>query len=546
MRFTRKRIEGLPDIAKPSVQLPAADTDFRPDSLQYRSRDLNFVPGLPLPSAEAAPLPRPMWDRLYTNHLKLGLGNWLTPLVQLYVADGLNGRNPRTAWAVEYNHLSTAIGHTEQARFGNNHGAVRGKYYLDRHTLYGSLGFRHNVLRYYGDTSALVLPEWPDTLRQRFARFEGTAGIARNYDRDAFNYDVKLNVRTFADRLENRELHTRLLPTLGYRITDQYGIAATAEVVYSSITPALTGEAGSQYLVDLAPAGTVVWNRLSAHVGFRVALFGNADTSFTRLFPNIRANYQITYDSTLFAFLNLGGQTHYNTRFTLVDENPWLDATALVLPTVERFRAEAGVQGHLGRLNYTVAGFYSNSAWMPVFYSPSGPTPTDTAGRPLANLPAGEQGRFQILYSDQLSAVGIRLEASYLWKEKLHAGGTLQFVSYNLQDWLLPTNLEQTYFGMPNFTLKAWAGYKFGEKITARTALNLVGPRTLGTQWEGTNLQAAEQPFFADLNLYGEYALSNRISFFAEVNNALGMKYFRWYGYRERGFDFRVGGTFSL
>lgn len=548
----RQRIEGLPEIGKPSVRLPAPDVEFQADTLSFRHTDLEYVPGLALPSAEAAPLPRPQWERLYTNHLKLALGRWWSPLVELYIADGINGRNPRVGWGLDARHFSSANGHTENAGFSDTRATVRGRYLLDKHTLYGHLGIRHNTLRFFGDSTAQELADWPDSLRQRFMRMEFQAGIRRNYDREAFNYDIPLRVRVYSDRLDNREVHTSLLPQMGYQFSERVGFGLESEFTYSNLKRVLaldSAQTDGQFFLDLAPYATLQFGKLTGNVGFRVDVFSRSDTSFTRIYPILKANYILTRDSSLTAFVEVGGRTNYNQRYTMVDQNPYLAPWAQVMPSAEKFRLEGGVRGHLGRVDYALRGYFGSVAGQPVFVAPltSVLFDTDTVAG-VDSVSFIKTGQFNIAYEDKFSRFGFALDVNYHWQERVNAGISLSYTGYSLSEPL-------QNFGIPTFQTSVYGGYRFGEKIWVRARLNLIGGRPLGFDALTVDVPNAgrisevaytEGNFFADLNLFAEYKISNRFSLFAEGNNLLGMKYYRWDGYRERGLDFRIGGTISL
>jgi hypothetical protein len=547
--FTRERIEGLPPVAKPRMPAPAPDTEFSNDSLRYQPRTNEFLPGLELPNANAAPLPRPQWERLYPFHLRVGLGRWLTPDIRLHLADGLKGRQPRTAWGLDYRHLSTATGHVDQARFGENDLTLHGRYYLDRHTAYGHFRFRHDVFRYYGDSSALVLEDdniWTDSLRQRFVRTEFQAGIRRNYDREAFLYDIPLRIRTFNDRPDasprtdtsNSEIHASLLPRIDYWFSNQVGLGATLEATYGSVRQVVFGEARTWFFLDAAPhlkLNLGSYNKLDAQVGFRISTFGGDDTSLTRFAPVIRASYPLAYDSILHVFLDVNGGLKYQSRYTWADENRWLAPDATVLPTAENIRLQVGARGHFGRVDYSATFFYATSNLMPVFYNPA--ADSFTRNSPIDSVSfRGTQGQFQLLYEEGFSTYGATLAVSYTWREKVYTGAELTLQGFSLD------NLEH-YFQVPGFQASFLGGYRLADKLRITSRLNLIGPRTMGVDTAG---QLLEQPLFADLNLHAEYYFSPRFSVWVQGNNLLGMEYYRWNGYRERGLDFRLGAAVSF
>lgn len=529
--FVRKRIEGLPPVQKPGVKLPPPDLEFPSESLQYEDADPGFRPELTPPSIQAAPVPRPKWPRLFTNYIRAGFGRFVTPVVQLHAANGMQGREPRYAWQVDYHHLSTPRGHTDEARFAENYGLIKGRYFLDEHSIAGHLRFRHDLQNFYGDSSIVRLEDIPDSIRQRYTRFEFQAAISRNHHPDVFNYNIPLRIRTYGEKTGNSEFHFSVLPSLNYRFNELLGVGAETRLTYSNFTHQLTDESEGRFFLSLAPYATVNYSplKLSGEAGLRFGTF-SADTSITRVFPHVKARFHPLPDSALAIFAQATGGIHYQQRYELVDRNPFLAPLAFVLPSVENIHLALGGEGRLGRVFWRVKGYYRSVDLQPVFFS----TPTDSL---TPELPAtGTQGRFQILYEEDFNETGAEIELQYDWEEKVRADLLLKFASFGLDQLT-------EYYHVPAFEARIGGSYFFAEKVLARTGLHFIGERPLGLTPTGETLTG--DPFF-DLTLGAEYFFSRRFSVWAEGTNLLNMDYIRWNGYIERGLDFKIGGTFSF
>ncbi|MFW5658388.1 MAG: hypothetical protein ACOCZ8_00255 [Bacteroidota bacterium] len=523
----RERIEGLPLSDKPSAPLPPPEADELQKSFKYTPMDVDFSPELSAPVINAVPVPKPRWDRLYPVHIKAGFGNYLTPAIDATVSNAFGGRDPRLSWQANYHHLSTWRGHVEDANFAENHAGVKGRYYLDKHTAYGHLNYRHDKLNFFGDTSSINLEDRPDSTRQRFSRIEALVGFKNNFDTTGFQYDVGLRVRQFSDRHENSEFHFSLLPKAKYHINDMFAAGVDLRLTTSSINEQLVlGDAVSRLFVDGAPFVTVQWQDLRVKAGVRFAYVSQDSVSETRVFPILDAQYALM-DGKLAPFLKLGGQTHYTQRFGVVDRNPWLDPQlSVVAPTYENFNLEAGVRGHIANVNYRVAGFFRSFDNYLIFEAPH------IDGPELPEIATPRQGYFLTNYRDDFTMAGLDLEVEAMIRDKGNVGAMLNYTGGSVAD--------SGVYHIPQFMSAIWGGYQFGDKVNVRSQLNLIGPRDLGVDTTGA---IVEDELFIDLNLSAEYHISSRISVWLQLNNLLNQEYFRWYGYQERQIDFRLGGS---
>ena len=486
---------------------------------------MSFSPELSAPVINAVPVPKPRWERLYPVHVKAGFGHYLTPALDATVSNAFKGRDPRLSWQANVHHLSTWKGHVDDANFAENHGGLKGRYYLDNHTAYGHVNFRHDKLNFYGDTSALSFEDRPDTTRQRFTRLEALVGFRNNFDTTGFQYDAALRLRTFGDRHDNSEMYFSILPTAKYHINRMFAAGLDMEITTSSINETLFAEKYNRTFITGAPYAEVKWNNLRAKVGVRFAYVGQDSLSETRVFPLLDAGYSLAGGKAE-PFLSLGGQTHYTQRFGVVDRNPYIDpALSTIAPTYEKFNLQAGVRGHIKSVNYRLAGFYRTHDNYMVFEAPA----TDVS---ITNVMLGRQGYFQPRYVDDFNTFGVDLEVEALIQEKGNAGLQVNYTGGSVAD--------SGVYHIPQFVMGLWGGYKFGSKFSIRSQLNVIGPRDLGVDTVGT---VVSDEVFIDLNLYAEYYISSRISVWAQANNLLNQEYFRWYGYQERRIDFRLGAS---
>jgi len=541
-RFVRKRVEGLPQAEKLRTPLPSPDTQLPTDTSTYQPANLDTRTGIELPDAQAAPLPRPVWDRLYSNYLKAGVGRYLTPLVEAAVVKGRGGRNPDLGWGVYYRHLSTATGQVAGANFGENTGAAHLAYYTDDQVLYASTQFQHRVHEFYGDPQLANLErnDFPDSVRQRLAQFDLRAGIRSQYQPDAVQYDAGFRVQQFSDRFDNSQFTGELFGTGALPLTGLLeGLSGAADVrlLYTNRQVNSGAEIG-QFFVDLKPYLRYQPGNFSAEAGFRLAVFSpDEGESTTGVYPYLRLAYPLGADSSFIPFLQLDGQTTYQLRNDLTAQNPYLAPEALAQNANLRLRLQLGVTGHVGPVSYHARFEHRSLDNQVVFFAP--PQDSLIAFQPGAESPglvAAAPGYFQAQYVQDFTATGVVAGLTYLREDRLEAGFELAAFGY-------ATPGLSRYFHEPNLRAQAWASYRFADKLWVRPSLSVLGGRTLTEGRESSNLGLLEESAFVDVSLFAEYFFSRRISVWAEANNLLNQDYFRWYGYLERPLDVKLGGS---
>jgi hypothetical protein len=547
---TKSRTEGLPTKVKFTIAVPQPALEVPTDRLSYSPAVQDFKPPLPPITTTVLPVPKPQWPALYPYHLRAGLGRWLTPELGLYIG---NTRHSRLEWALETHHLSTARGHVDNARFGDTRVGLKGRYLLDKHTIYSQLNFQHYKYRYYGDSMVVRELRPDDSIRAHFNRLNLQLGISRNFESQKFLYDIGLRLQTYGDRWGRRETHIGLLPRFDWMLNESWTVRLDLEGTVSNVNYIDTLSSHQQLYWGFAPRVEYRRGQLTADIGLGVrGLQGylapelQTDTAgITRpllesqsrvgVYPILRLNYNLAPGKHS-VFLDLKGDLHYTRLYDLSVLNPWTTPNLLPQPAYEPIHLAAGLRGHLGPVNYEVRGWFRSVLDQPVFVSPT----FDAQDSLPITEPFLRGAGYHGLVADNLRETGASLQLSYDPKAKGRAGMLLSYRGYQLD------SLE-AFYGMPNLQAEVWGGYNFSQKFSALTRIYFIGERTLTHSYNplGEATAITAKPFI-DLGLELEYRISPRFSIWATAANLLGNDYYRWYGYLERPLDFRLGGSVSL
>jgi hypothetical protein len=123
------------------------------------------------------------------------------------------------------------------------------------------------------------------------------------------------------------------------------------------------------------------------------------------------------------------------------------------------------------------------------------------------------------------------------------------YYSYDLK-------IQSNAWQMPDFDLTFSGIYKATEQLKFTTDIFVVGSRTalivnysslnlpqvkLGTE----NIKIKMDPII-NLNVGAEYKFSDRLNFFAKLNNFGFQKYEQWLGYTNKGFNLLAGISYSF
>lgn len=454
-------------------------------------------------------------DRMFHNYLKLGYGNFQSPLAELHIN---NVESDVINFGVLLKHQGFYEGPVDGKNSAEDHTNIRfdGSFFQETSEIFGKVGYDRDRYHFYGYTQIPALEIVPDDISQIFHTLYGNIGI-RKIDRlDVFNYEASLSLKLFNDNYLAREHELGIQTLLGFRggndrllgeIRSQAFLSSPSDATYSDINrnyikfnPYL--EYSSESFRVIAGANIILENDVVPN-----------KTSDFHIFPSLFASYHLTESFGLYA--GYEGDVIRNTYHTFVQENPYLGPSDELRNTIQNYQVEAGVQGSLNDALSYKTGFKFGEFTNMHFYGNH----------------RNDSTKFQLIYDD-ISQV-LNYHASLEWN--YGAGYTLQaaanYFHYKLSEF-------ESAWHRPEWEINLNNSFAPNEKWLITANGNLMGGiRAINLQ----SGQTATLKAIIDLSAKVDYSFSPRFSIFVAGNNLFNQSNERYWNYRVRGIQ-GIGG----
>lgn len=295
-------------------------------------------------------------NRLYTNYLRLGMGNYWSPLAEFYYN---STSNRLTTYGIMLQHHSSwgSLGDKDNDAeyYGANHSSqtaldLFGQHlYKGRQRIYGSIHYDNDYNMYYGFADTTInhyrngvmgwpadsVTTWRDSidnsdLRSMYHYVMLTVGLQQPSDnKNDWYYDANLNIADLAGSQGHNEFHTTLAGVVSRKLdlpwTQQIKKPMVAMQIQwhqlrqsfdlKNLPPYFTptgatnemNETQNRTLVDINPYATFVWNEFIAHIGATLAInhYTSTYSTKTHLLPDITISRSLASDQLT---LTLGAQ----------------------------------------------------------------------------------------------------------------------------------------------------------------------------------------------------------------------------------------------
>ena len=519
----------LTDATKRSFLPELNDTSrVRPD-FKYKIETVPYSPEYTISPIKAASLiPDPL-TKLYKSYLKLGFGNYLTPLAEMSVA---NERSKKGAIGLIARHYSTNgnlkldNGDKVFGGYMDNDVSLFGKKFLKGNYLESSVDFMQKIRYAYGYDTSIVGYD-PPNKDIRFSYQDAGAHISfgsLTLDSASFSYDFDLSYDLFfisSDRYQHN------MGFKGTAATMFKGFYAGSDIDLQFFNPSPMIYPDGKYIASVSPFVKKSAQQWSFKAGLQLLLDKNMTASPAfHLYPDARFSFSIVPSYVIF-FAGLNGSLKTNDPKHIIDINPYLVSDTLfkLKNTSNTLAVSAGLKGNNGiGGNYLVSASYSFVNDMLLYTSIVNP-----------------YGNLFVPLNDDGEIINIHGEMNGLINNKISYSGKANWYKYTLSTFVKPWN-------MPLWDIKAGVGYNLRDKIIANAELTVIGKRTLAAENTGVlvpNL-LVDSPVHVNLNIGAEYRYSKILSFWVKLNNIANNRYYEWAWYPSQRFLFMAGFTYSL
>ncbi|MDH4091316.1 MAG: hypothetical protein OEV24_12650 [Cyclobacteriaceae bacterium] len=514
-------------IKERQITLPAANRNFEkipPRSsepikppITYDFQAFNFR--APQINAQIRPLKlkKEEQSNVYGGYLRVGYGNYVSPLLEGYIN---STRDKDKLIGAHAYHNSSDKGPVDGRNSGSGTSGISlfAKSFSDAIALSGNAGFENRTTHFYG------YPEGQEVkaadIKQSFnlIKLSGELSNTKNTD---FSYKLGAGFSYLADKYDARETEVGFNFKSAYELGEDSKIHLKADYYVISRKDALV-EAKPRSLFIVAPSYEVIpIDQFKVSVGI-IAAFENdtIDSKNLHLYPDIRATYPLSPSVDVVGTLN--GGIEKVSLLSLSYENLWLAPNVPVFHTNKALDFGVGLNAKLGNKVSAHTGL-SFASLKNMYY--------------FVNSTA-DQAKFTTVYD---GGAGTKRTNFYV---------ALSYAQSQTAKFLL----RGDYFGYstssiaeawhrPTYKLMANASYNLYEKILFQADLiTQGGMRALNPVTDNTvKLKAA-----FDLNFKAEYLFSESFSVFLQFNNITSNKYPVFLHYPVRGFQLMGGITWSF
>jgi|WetSurSiteA1Bulk_404760.scaffolds.fasta_scaffold02868_2 hypothetical protein len=463
--------------------------------------------------------------KIYNSWLKLGFGNYVTPLAEFNIS---NLRSKDYAYGAYLFHKSSqgkiVLPNNQKvtAGYAVNNINLYGKRFYSKTTLTGNLRFDHNAFHYYGYNTDLNLDPLPDPDRDSTRQNTYLTGVDLEIgsaydDLTRLNYKVSASVDYFADKLKYKETSTVVKAGFTKEFLDLLG-GLDMSLDYFHLKGA--ADSVSNTIFRFHP-----WiSKQSADWKFNLGFEATADKAeITNFYFYPKAHLDIIIiQNVLVPFLGLSGELQQNGYKNTFSENTFINPGTFYKNSSSNLIAYAGVKGSISSVvrfradvSYTVFKnyhFFVNDTLLPL------------------------DNRFTEVYDDiDLITYHGQLAAQPSRKFEMLIDG--KYFNYKTFD-------EARAWHKPDFEIGIDASYRFGEKLTAGLGLTVTGNRWV-RHYQAPDDMMKIKPV-TDINLKLNYQYSKLFSLFADFYNLSDRSYMIWNQYPSQRFNFLFGFSYKL
>lgn len=535
----------LPTVRKRSFLPVMNDTmKIRPE-FRYDIKTIPFMPEYTIsPIKAAALLPDPL-PKLYKSYVKIGLGNYLTPLAEISIT---NERSKKGTLGFYGRHFSTngkvKLLNDEKAFAGymDNDVSVFGRKFFRKNILEGSVDFAQKTRYAYGYDTSFVdyAPENKD-IRLNYNNIGAKGSFASTTtDSSEFSYDFDLSY----DFLYNASnLYQHSVGFSGVAAKTYKGFYIGSGIGYDFYQTSDSILTDPKYIASISPFIKKSTEQWSFMLGFQALTDKNIEEKAKfHIYPDINFGFSIVPSYIRF-FAGLSGKLEKNEPLKIISENPFLkpDGSLFKLNNTDhQLIVKAGLKGNTGLDgSYQLSVSYSMISDMP-FYS-------NIVFRDIVLTP-GRGNYFEAL-KDDVDLLNIHGEMSGAISDKISFYGAANINKYTM------TSYEYAW-NKPGWDSKLGVKYNLRDKIIAGIELTGVGKRNMVVNGKNLNITTIlpldempgifEMPEHFNLNMNAEYRYSRILSFWTSFNNISYNKYNEWVYYPSQRFLFMLGFTYSL
>ncbi len=514
-------------VKEREITLPGADRNFekippRPSEpikppITYDFKPFSFKAPLLNPQIRPLKLKQESQRKVYGGFLRLGYGNYVSPLLEAYYN---TTRDKNKLIGAHLYHTSSDKGPIDDRNSGSGSSglSVFGRTFTKGISLSGNAGFENRTTHFYGYPEGTEVDA--SSIKQSFNLLKASGALSNATNSD-LSYKLGVGVSHLSDKFDAKETEIDLNFGTDYEINDDSRINLKADYFLISRKDENVDKKARSLFVISPSFSFVPIEDLKVSVGFKTAFENDTiDSKSVHVYPDIRASYPIS--PSVDAVASLSGGIEKVSLQSLTYENLWLAPNIPIFHTNKTLDFNVGLNAKLGNKISAHSGLAVANLknW---YY--------------FVNTDA-DQAKFTTVYDG-----GSGTKRANLY-------GAISFVQSEVAKFMLRADLYRystarlnEAWHRPTYKITANAFYNLYQKllftvdVIAQGGMKAQEPVTLNT----VKLDAA-----FDLNFKTEYLFSESFSAFIQLNNIASSKYPLFLHYPVRGFQVMGGITWSF
>jgi hypothetical protein len=475
----------------------------------------------------------------YPDYLKVGYGNFGTPLVESFLhkrKDAHEGQiflyNRASNGGIKNNILNDNFLKTEISLNYKNHkntqkwevGAVYKRDLINWYgTPYKSISYQEDVLHSIDE-------------KQTYNHFLLQGSIALNQE---WIEKSEARIEKFTDRLNSSESRFYFSPTFSIPLNEQkIKTKVILDILHGEFVNdySQTKSINYGYLNFGAEANyPITRDNLSISLGAKLIYNSDLENKKGRIFiyPDIHANVTIL-NELLYAYGEFTGEVIQNSYQSITRVNPYVSPTLDIKPTSNTFKILAGFKGKItSTIHYNLNASYAQEKDKLLFQS----NKNLTDGTNLVSNGYEAGNSFYVLY-DNMKTLSLYGNLSASINKNIETGISLSLYSYSMKN-------ETESWNLPPYIATGFVTYAYGKWNSKAEILSKGKRKDLLKDYN--NLETIKElNAYVDLNLSTHYKFNRRWSAFLELNNVLNSNYEMYSNFRVQGFQVLGGGVYHF
>jgi hypothetical protein len=514
----------LSDAAKYNFMPAMGDTSTIKPKLQYSINPTQLENSFEPEPIKAAKTVTTSLPKIYNSWIKLGLGNYFTPLAEFNIS---NLRSKDYAYGAQLYHKSShgkiALPNDKKvnADYMVNKAGLYGKKFFPDMTLGGNLNFSQNAFRYYGYNSEIFTD--PSVKLDRDSSTQSTylvgidiGAVSAYTDSAHLNYKANGSFNYFFDKFGYQETGFEIKTAFDKNFNGILG-GLDVSLDYSHLNG--SADTLSDAIFRLHPYISKRSQAWKFMLGFETAF----DISeVTRFYFYPRANLDIiVYEDVLIPFVGISGELQKNSYQQVISENQFIKPGISLKNTSSNLIVYGGIKGSItSKVRFRADVSYT--AMKRAHY--------------FVNDTMNWQNQFEAVYDDN-NLVTYHGQLVVQPVEKLEFLADARYFKYIMFEQLKPWH-------KPDFMIEFDTRYKITPKIIAEADICITGNRWT-KNYSYPDDMAKLKPV-ADINFKLNYHYSKVLTLFADLYNLADRSYMIWNQYPSQRFNFLFGLSYKL